>query len=127
MAKDLFRALRCFMVEFQDLSTYHASNNVTAMHFLEALPGKGEPRCAHMLDNTRLCQVRVGGSSSKKQQQKQQQQQGQQQEQKQQLLVRGHCQRLSQRRWQLTVAAVAVPVFCPGYGVRIEQAYHGCG
>jgi hypothetical protein len=63
MAKDLFRALRCFMVEFQDLSTYHPSNNVSAMHFLEDLPGKGEPRCAHMLDNTRLCQVRGGGGA----------------------------------------------------------------
>lgn len=57
MAKDLFRALRCFMIEFQDLKTYHASSNATAMHFLQNIPGHGEPHCAHMYENTRLCQV----------------------------------------------------------------------
>jgi hypothetical protein len=62
MSKDLFKALRCFMIEFQDLHTYHATNNATAMHFLEAIPGKGEPRCVHMLENARLCQVgELGG------------------------------------------------------------------
>lgn len=59
MSKDLFKALRCFMVEFQDLKTYHASNNFTAMHHLQSIPGQGEPHCAHMPDNTRLCQVCV--------------------------------------------------------------------
>lgn len=58
MSKDLYKALRCFLVEFQDLNTYTATNNFTAMHFLQAIPGKGEPRCVHMVDNTRLCQVR---------------------------------------------------------------------
>lgn len=59
MSKDLYKALRCFLVEFQDLNTYTATNNFTAMHHLQEIPGKGEPRCAHMKDNTRLCQVRV--------------------------------------------------------------------
>ncbi|KAF8060065.1 Zeaxanthin epoxidase [Scenedesmus sp. PABB004] len=57
MAKDLFRALRCFLLEFQDLRTHHASNNYTAMHALSAIPGDGQPWCAHMKQNTRLCQV----------------------------------------------------------------------
>lgn len=57
MSKDLYKALRCFLVEFQDLNSFHATDNFTAMHFLQAIPGKGEPRCVHMLDNTRLCQV----------------------------------------------------------------------
>eukprot|EP00775_Hariotina_reticulata_P009622 gene9622-9783_t len=57
MSKDLYKALRCFMVEFHDLRTYHASNNYTAMHLLNAIPGYGEPHCIHMLEHTRLCQV----------------------------------------------------------------------
>jgi hypothetical protein len=62
MSKDLFKALRCFLIEFQDLNTYHATNNFSAMHLLEAMPGKGEPHCVHMLDNSRLCQVGDGGA-----------------------------------------------------------------
>lgn len=58
MSKDLFKALRCFMIEFTDLKTYHASNNFTAMHYLDSLPGFGEPHCMHMPHHTRICQVR---------------------------------------------------------------------
>lgn len=57
MAKDLYRALRCFLIEFQDLHTYYASNNYTAMSLLANIPWEGQPWCAHMLDGTRLCQV----------------------------------------------------------------------
>jgi hypothetical protein len=46
------------MVEFQDLVTYHASSNFTAMHYLDSIPGFGEPHCVHMPQRTRLCQVR---------------------------------------------------------------------
>jgi hypothetical protein len=61
MAKDLFKALRCFMVEFHDLHTYVASSNHSVMHGLDAIPRYGEPRCIHMPDNTKLCQVGGGG------------------------------------------------------------------
>ncbi|WIA13627.1 hypothetical protein OEZ85_007191 [Tetradesmus obliquus] len=57
MAKDLYRALRCFLIEFQDLKTYHASNNYTAMSLLANIPGNGQPWCAHMMHDTRLCQI----------------------------------------------------------------------
>ncbi|WIA13604.1 hypothetical protein OEZ85_007170 [Tetradesmus obliquus] len=57
MSKDFFKALKCFMIEFQDLATYHASNNYTAMHLLDSIPGFGEPHCVHMPQRTRLCQV----------------------------------------------------------------------
>ncbi|KAF6252526.1 hypothetical protein COO60DRAFT_1552723, partial [Scenedesmus sp. NREL 46B-D3] len=57
MAKDLYRALRCFLIEFQDLHTYYASNNYTAMGLLDNIPGQGQPWCAHMMHDTRLCQI----------------------------------------------------------------------
>jgi hypothetical protein len=60
MAKDLYRALRCFLIEFQDLKTYHASNNYTAMSLLANIPGDGQPWCAHLMHDTRLCQVITG-------------------------------------------------------------------
>jgi hypothetical protein len=67
MAKDLYRALRCFLIEFQDLKTYHASNNYTAMSLLANIPGDGQPWCAHVLHDTRLCQVsRYGNCDSGK-------------------------------------------------------------
>jgi hypothetical protein len=64
MAKDLYRALRCFLIEFQDLKTYYASNNYTAMSLLANIPGDGQPWCAHMMHDTRLCQVRAQAPSS---------------------------------------------------------------
>ncbi|KAF6251417.1 hypothetical protein COO60DRAFT_619659 [Scenedesmus sp. NREL 46B-D3] len=57
MSKDLFKAIKCFMLEFQDLATYHASSNYTAMHLLDSIPKFGEPRCVHMPQRTRLCQI----------------------------------------------------------------------
>ena len=59
MSKDLFKALKCFMVEFYDLKQYHATSNYTAMHYLNDIPGVGEPHCLHMPDATRLCLVRA--------------------------------------------------------------------
>jgi hypothetical protein len=57
MSKDLYKALKCFMVEFTDLHSYHASTNFTAMHHLQTIPGYGEPHCVHMPDASRICQV----------------------------------------------------------------------
>jgi hypothetical protein len=54
------QAFKCFMIEFWDLSQYHLTNNFTAMHHLQSLPGLGEPNCIHMPGNTRMCQVRGG-------------------------------------------------------------------
>jgi hypothetical protein len=64
MSKDLYKAIKCFMFEFQDLTTYHASNNYTAMYLLDSIPGFGEPHCVHMPQRTRLCQVRYAGCMS---------------------------------------------------------------
>jgi hypothetical protein len=55
MSKDFFKAIRCFMVEFQDLATYQASSNFTAMHLLDSTTGNGAARCVHMPQHTRLC------------------------------------------------------------------------
>lgn len=57
MSKDMYKALKCFLIEFSDLRMYHATNNFTAMHLLDSVPGKGEPHCMHMPQKTRLCQV----------------------------------------------------------------------
>jgi hypothetical protein len=54
------QAFKCFMIEFWDLSQYHLTNNFTAMHHLQSIPGYGEPNCIHMAGNTRMCQVRGG-------------------------------------------------------------------
>jgi hypothetical protein len=57
MSKDLIKAFKCFMLEFWDLHQYHVTNNYTAMHFLQSLPGYGEPHCIHLPHATRMCQV----------------------------------------------------------------------
>jgi hypothetical protein len=54
------------MVEFDTLSSYHASSNYSAMHSLQAIPGQGEPHCAHLPDNTRVCQVRQTAKPSER-------------------------------------------------------------
>jgi len=59
ISKDLIKAFKCFMIEFWDLSQYHMTNNFTAMHHLQSIPGFGEPNCIHMPGNTRMCQVCV--------------------------------------------------------------------
>lgn len=57
MSKDLIKAFKCFMIEFWDLKQYHLTNNFTAMHHLQSIPGYGEPTCIHMPGYTRMCQV----------------------------------------------------------------------
>lgn len=58
MARDLLKALRCFLVEFYDGRQYAPSSNSSIMHHLDALPNGGEPRCIHMPGDTRICQVK---------------------------------------------------------------------
>ena len=61
MSEDLYRALKCFLVEFYDLKQYQASTNYTAMYHLNNIPGNGGlPKCLHLLGNARLCYVSAG-------------------------------------------------------------------
>ena len=60
MSEDLYRALKCFLVEFYDLKHYQASTNYTAMYHLNNIPGRGLPECLHLLGNARLCYVSAG-------------------------------------------------------------------
>ena len=58
ISKDLYKALKCFLIEFWDLVQYEvASRNHTLLHHLETLPGYGEPRCIVLPQGGRVCQV----------------------------------------------------------------------
>ena len=57
MSQDLFRALKCFMLEFHDLKLYQASTNYVAMFHLDNIAGHGRPECLHLLGNARVCYV----------------------------------------------------------------------
>ena len=57
MSKDLYKALKCFLVEFHDLGDYHATSNFTVMHHLHNLPHLGRPHCMHLPQNGRVCMV----------------------------------------------------------------------
>ena len=57
MSEDFHRAMKCFMVEFHDQKHYQASTNYTAMHHLDNIRERGDPRCLHLLGNAKLCYV----------------------------------------------------------------------
>jgi hypothetical protein len=64
MSMDVYMALRCFLLDMSDLTTYSVSTDFDSIGKLQNLPHGPNPECFHVNEDTRICRVGSGTLNS---------------------------------------------------------------